>query len=438
MKTRLFIKTLIASAVTFGLGFAMAAPYEIIDLGKVEGGTNSFAYGINNAGEVVGYGNGPLSEDENGNLVREFNSHALFFLDSGVLDLLALEGGIASVALSINDGGVIVGYSDEVRTETTDEGNEIEIRENFATIFNGSGITKIPGLDELTGAKAFDINNSGIVVGNAFVDLDDDDTTPNVNRGFVVNSSNGEGLVVLPSLREDPDGGQTHPLSINDNGDIVGWTQYDEDSDSAGIRGFLTNVSDPAQLEELPNIGTLVTIASDINNNGVIVGYARRRSNSTRTVAFKYDPATDNELKQLPYFDSDYDNATANAINDNEQIVGQALVSVPTAGLNTGFLYEDGQLKDLNDLIPCDSGWRIDSATNINNNGEIIGYGLREDVIDGETMFEVRAFKLEPTGDAVEVCETPDEDDSDGGGSFSWFGLSLLALFGLRRKRNQQ
>lgn len=432
---KIFTKTLITTAVTLGMGNALAAPYEIIDLGKIEGGTNSFAYGINDAGEVVGYGDGPLGVDSDGNEFLDFTSHGIQFLSPGIIDLGELEGGRESFALSINNNGVIVGYSDEVRVEEDDAGEEQSIRENFAVIFNSGTLNKIPGLDSLTGARAFDINDNNYVVGTGQFDLDAEDSDPAVERGFVVNSTDGTELTVLPSLTPESTTRTSTALSINNNGQIVGWSQQDQDSGFVA-RAFLTTVANAQELTELPNIDTPYTVAIDINNNGVIIGFAQAANNTVNTISFVYNPETDTELTTLPYFSNNFNSSKANAINDSGQIVGQALVSAPSTGLNTGYLYEDNELKDLNNLIPCDSGWRIDNATNINNMGEIIGYGLRAEVIDGETVNEVRAFKLKPTGGSVEVCETPDEGDNNepSGGSWSFFSLSLLALFGIRRK----
>ncbi|NVJ68247.1 MAG: hypothetical protein HWE16_17310, partial [Gammaproteobacteria bacterium] len=112
MKLNAFTKTLLATSISLAVGTAVAAPYEIIDLGKIEGGTISFAYGLNNSGEVVGYGDGPLGVDSDGNNFLDFTSHGIHFTSSGAIDLGELDGGLASFAFDINDNGVIVGYSD--------------------------------------------------------------------------------------------------------------------------------------------------------------------------------------------------------------------------------------------------------------------------------------------------------------------------------------
>jgi probable HAF family extracellular repeat protein len=63
------------------------------------------------------------------------------------------------------------------------------------------------------------------------------------------------------------------------------------------------------------------------------------------------------------------------------------------------FLYENGNLWDLNQLIPENSGWILKEATDINNDGQIVGSGE----IDGE----IHAFLLTPIKDS---------DDRGGGG----------------------
>ena len=60
---------------------------------------------------------------------------------------------------------------------------------------------------------------------------------------------------------------------------------------------------------------------------------------------------------------------------------------------NDAFLYSDGQMQDLNDLIPADSGWNLTDASAINTSGQIVGEG----VVDGN----VRAFLATPVPDTV-------------------------------------
>jgi T5SS/PEP-CTERM-associated repeat protein/probable HAF family extracellular repeat protein len=72
-------------------------------------------------------------------------------------------------------------------------------------------------------------------------------------------------------------------------------------------------------------------------------------------------------------------------INDGEQVVGNARNA---ASQNRAFLWENGQMKDLNNFVPADSGWALVSAEAINQRGQIVGFG----VINGQT----HAFLLTP------------------------------------------
>ena len=45
-------------------------------------------------------------------------------------------------------------------------------------------------------------------------------------------------------------------------------------------------------------------------------------------------------------------------------------------GCRCAFIYNNGTMTDLNSLLPPDSGWILISANAINNNGQIVGVGL--------------------------------------------------------------
>ena len=75
--------------------------------------------------------------------------------------------------------------------------------------------------------------------------------------------------------------------------------------------------------------------------------------------------------------------ATSDAlgVNNSQQIVGNStLVDNST---QHAFLWEDGEIIDLNSLIAPESGWELTSALEINNNGDIIGIGTYNGVERG-------------------------------------------------------
>jgi probable HAF family extracellular repeat protein len=63
----------------------------------------------------------------------------------------------------------------------------------------------------------------------------------------------------------------------------------------------------------------------------------------------------------------------ARSINNRGDIVGGSLAK----GNDDfhGFLYRNGKLNDLNDLLDPYSGWEVLQAVSINDNGEILGVG---------------------------------------------------------------
>jgi probable HAF family extracellular repeat protein len=71
------------------------------DLGTLAGGSISFAYGINNAGQIVG-------DADNGQF-----THAFLYSNGAMADLGTL--GNNSYARGINDAGQVVGYSRQPR-----------------------------------------------------------------------------------------------------------------------------------------------------------------------------------------------------------------------------------------------------------------------------------------------------------------------------------
>jgi probable HAF family extracellular repeat protein len=105
----------------------------LIDLGAPPGG-NSFAYGINDAGQVVGYFTTAGGAE-----------HAFLYHSGTMIDLGAPPGG-NSYAYGINDAGQIVGYS------TTADGAE------HAFLYNDGTIIDL-GVSLSGNSNAYGINN---------------------------------------------------------------------------------------------------------------------------------------------------------------------------------------------------------------------------------------------------------------------------------------
>jgi probable HAF family extracellular repeat protein len=122
--------------------------------------------------------------------------------------------------------------------------------------------------------------------------------------------------------------------------------------------------------------------AYDINNLGQMVGRSHTDPAGTALHAFLYNAGMMIDLGTFPGGVQ----STAYAINNVGQVVNEA--TVPT-GTHQAFLYEAGALYNLNDLIPASAGWILERGEDINDAGQIVGFGI----VGGER----HAFLLTPT-----------------------------------------
>ena len=82
------------------------------------------------------------------------------------------------------------------------------------------------------------------------------------------------------------------------------------------------------------------------------------------------------------------------AINDCGVIVGSF---GPYSDADRAFAWEESAgFQDLNALIPADSGWTLESASGINNRGEIVGKGDAEGKQDGGFLLVPLQTRPEP------------------------------------------
>ena len=118
--------------------------------------------------------------------------------------------------------------------------------------------------------------------------------------------------------------------------------------------------------------------ARGINDEGQVVGEFVT-PDQTAMHAFFYSQGNFSDIGVAGSAETD-----AFAINSLGQITG----TVFFADGQSGFLLEGGKFFDLNSLIPAGSGWQLQWAFDINNLGQIVGYGLVND--------KYRAYLLTP------------------------------------------
>ncbi len=326
------------------------------------GGAGSIAWGINNEGHIVGES---LLAD--GTTVRATRwNNALVASNLGVAD-----GATHSVAYAINDFGSAVGYSefaDGRRTATLWQGTPRGL---------GGAIVDLGASMGATGSSvAWDINSWGQVVGQAALG-------PGFAKGFVWDDIQGGRIAGWSSMYQ---GGANK--AINDSGSLAGHAFFFGDPDDAflsradGKGGYLDNDITPP--------GYNLSIATDVNNLDVCVGFTSAGLDAGWQAAIFEGRG---EVTFLGTLDG-YESSEANAINDHGLVVGYAWDSANYELNPSAWAWVDGTMYDLNDFIEGSNFVQLLQATDVNNNGDIVGFGLLE---DGSTAgFVIRGFVPAP------------------------------------------
>jgi probable HAF family extracellular repeat protein len=307
-----------------------ATSYTITDLGSLGLGTSNGS-GINATGQVTGYSYlttlvpTPSCPPVYGNTKKtcvEHPWHAFFYSNGQMTDLGTVGGGNFSVGSAINRSGWVAGAS-----ATNNGGYD-------AFVWNGKKMVDLGQQAPLNGSdsSANGINDSGQVVGQYGIN--------DPQHAFLY--SNG----TVTSLPQPgfTGGSGCEAGAINNTGQIAGDCADTSGNDHLVLwqNGAVTDLG----VLGTPGTTTFVKAVS-INSTGQIAGTVLTGGVSE---GFLYSNGT---LTNLGSF-------AAAAINDNGVMVGGP-------SIDTG-----GTVQDLNTLIPAGSGYQIQYATAINDNGQIV------------------------------------------------------------------
>lgn len=325
----------IVSAVGAGLMLGASAfaaqQYSVTDLGVPFAG-NSYALGINNRGQVVGYWLSPTG-------ARAFLRDGARVVDLGTL------GGTNDYALSVNTAGQVVGFSE------WDWGTRA---------FLNDGGSLFP-LDTLAGTNsyAYGINDLGHIVG--YVE--------SVDGASAFLYRNADNISYLSPI--------SYAFGLNSRDQVVGSATADASQPLRAFRWDNGTVVDLTSM--LPRrSGWVLTHARAINTSGAIVGWGLRRG---RERAYLLENGRIRDLGVLRGGTNSY----AFGLNNANQVVGSTTLR---SGLQQAFLWRGGSLIRLSDVIGRDSGWELREARGINDYGSIVGWGVRGG--------DERAFLLSP------------------------------------------
>jgi len=321
--------------------------------------------------------------------LRQHGERGFFSPDNGstfysIIPTEARFGGGVSAIVDMNENGVAVGYESYQLTPGAQEYLEDEeggcadsdilvnipyeicqqkvvdnlyYLQGIKAVISDSGevqsdalgllVTPHPEDDRSFFSRALAVNNSGVAVGYATGWDDNDVVTPEENERAsasyaVVFKEDAEGNKTVFDLN------QKHyqfrslinysiAYDINDNGIAVGYARSEE---TFVQKFFYVDTSKPDSEVEiiLPEdfFGSSESIAYAINNQGVIVGQGQIEShndspqNPRRTAAFVYDLSSDTpeviDINKLLICESPYDIITAKDINDAGQISATAIM----------------------------------------------------------------------------------------------------------------
>jgi probable HAF family extracellular repeat protein len=323
---------LVTLSVLWMAGVCPAETYEVTDLGTLPGGGESRAYRLNASGWVVGWSHANIG----GYVVRR-----PFLYDGDNLIDLGTLGGMSGEAWGINDAGDVVGTSDP------SEGGY------HPFIYSYGDNTMYPieaGLGRDTGV-AYAIA-ADIVVGHS------------------------QKAVQVSILTFYYDRAQNYARDVNTSGDVTGYSRISGYDHAYAFRDI--NGNGQVEDNELVNLGTFggnTSTGYGINASGMVVGHADNASRNRHAVVWEdldggWDLGNGEMIDLNPV---GVEESRAHGINSENDVVGFAR----DVGVfeTWAFLYRDGTMYNLNDLVDNASGFVMTEAWDINDDGQVTGFG---------------------------------------------------------------
>lgn len=334
-----------------------ASAYSIQDLGTL-GGKTSIAYAINNNSDVVGQAENDLGAN-----------HAFLWSQGKMRDLGGFpdpftkesNSNMESTADSINDQDEIVGDADMGYGSVNGDPRGVY----HAAIWHNGTLNDLGTLSGYGDSTATKIGGSGLVLGRAIQQEDGPRTHSYKDRTFFC--KNGKMWLFSDSF---------NGLDVNAQGQIAGWQRR-------GGRTYVVILDH----QRVRNLGAIAPgyIVEDlvINNSGQVAMTLSGCNNENDSLNYRLLPAQaviwkGNRWQKLAGLPSQPE-TTISGLSSSGQAVGQArtLLNDATASHQdaTAVLWQTGKIKDLNQAIPQSLGWKLKSATGINDRGQIVGFG---------------------------------------------------------------
>lgn len=315
------------SAAVTGSGDERAFLFQggrLTSLGVLPGGSGSTARAINAHGDVTGVASLPMG------------NHAFLYSGGKMRDLGVVPGFHDSAGVGINDRG-------EVAVNATSSPLQSGTPQGQVFLYSGGRMTKItlpPGCSE---GHAFSINNAGQIVGRCRWAARHIGPT-----GPFLYDSRTKAMTILPVPASCRRG---WACQANGSGQVIG----DVSLPDGNCHAVLWHGNQMTDLGTPP--GYAVSIGTELNNQGEAVGNCF--NDGSVQMFLRSHAGANNFLSRYLYRDAEH-----------------------------AFVYRGGKMQDLNDLIPRNSDWTLESAQGINDRGQIVGRGQHHG--------QERAFLLTP------------------------------------------
>ncbi|MEZ4650062.1 MAG: hypothetical protein R3E97_14990 [Candidatus Eisenbacteria bacterium] len=278
--------------------------------------------------------------------VLGFGSLALFAVPSLAQDYELLDlgaSGSANQPWSISRDGFVAGYS-QLGSNT----------QGF--VWDGSSLSYVGIPNGTSRSDMLGVNNFGEAVGKSGLSFENGEALLWHPNGFL------ESLGTLG-------GSRSAGLSINDSGQIVGWSKLAGDQES---RAFLY---ESGSMSALPVLGGTQAQAEWINASGQIVGTSTTDADGLQQFAVLWEGG---EVFRLPPVVPG-ENNLANFIHDNGDIAGSVRIPGDDGFVRRAAIWRDrevfltlGTLADGSPAEPFATSW----ASGVNARGEVVGMSV--------------------------------------------------------------
>jgi len=338
---------------------AQAHNYVIANLGTL-GGTSSAAISINDSGVISGYSY----------LQGNQNQVAVIFQNGKPVSLGTLGGTNSGVEWPNHNASAVVGIAE---TSDIDLLNENWSCSSFfpqpptghtclGFVWQNGVMNPLPTLGGINGYAA-GANDADQVVGWAETAIHDPTCTPPQVLQFeavIWGPKRGQVQPLLP-IYNDPDSAAT---AVNNMGQVVGISGICENAvgDLSATHAVLWENGTVTDLKSLG--GNAWNTPAAINNLGQVVGFSENSESNIHAFFWTKDGG----MQDLKTVDGD-SVSFAYAINERGQVVGQSLGG-PYG--TRAFIWENGVMTDLNCLTPPGSPYLL-YANDIDDSGRITG-----------------------------------------------------------------